>query len=305
MDRGRRSTRWLFVGLAMLSCDVANADVVNADPSTYRALLATLAPGDTLVLAPGHYPRLTLSGMHGQPDAWITITGPSSGEPAVITSESCCNTVQLYDCSYVAIENLVVDVGGLYVDAINAKDSISHDIRIEGCTLMNFPNEQQIVGISTKSTAWNWTIRRNWIIAPGTGVYLGNSNGAAPFIAGIVEQNLVVDAIGYCMQIKHQNAYELLPGMPAGPNTTIIRDNVFIKDDRSSTSGDRPNLLVDGFPESGPGAEDRYEIYGNFLYYNPREALLQASGRLSIHDNVFVGAGENAGQAAIALLPSH
>ncbi len=31
-----------------------------------------------------------------------------------------------------------------------------------------------------------------------------------------------------------------------------------------------------------------YEVYGNFLYHNPREALMQADGRVSIHDNAFV-----------------
>ena len=31
-----------------------------------------------------------------------------------------------------------------------------------------------------------------------------------------------------------------------------------------------------------------YEIYGNFLYHNPRESLFQGEGRVSLHDNVFV-----------------
>ncbi len=31
-----------------------------------------------------------------------------------------------------------------------------------------------------------------------------------------------------------------------------------------------------------------YEIYGNFFYHNPREALFQGSGRISFHDNVLV-----------------
>jgi hypothetical protein len=101
------------------------------------------------------------------------------------------------------------------------------------------------------------------------------------------------------MQIKHQNDYAAAPGMPEGPNTTIIRHNVFIKDDRPSPDGDRPNLLVGGFPDSGPGADDVYQIYGNLLFYNPREALLQATGRFSIHDNVFVAA--SAGFPALAV----
>jgi len=78
-------------------------------------------------------------------------------------------------------------------------------------------------------------------------------------------------------------------GMPTGPSTTIIRNNVFIKDNQLSPDGDRPNLMLGGFPISGAGSSDVYEVYGNFFSYNPREALLQAEGRVSIHDNVFAG----------------
>ncbi len=76
--------------------------------------------------------------------------------------------------------------------------------------------------------------------------------------------------------------------MPTGPQRTIIRQNVFIKNDAPSPDGDRPNLLVDGFPDAGEGSQDLYEIYGNLFLHNPRESLLQASGRVSIHDNLFV-----------------
>jgi hypothetical protein len=270
----------------------AEAADVPADPSDYQALLGALQPGDRLVLAPGTYTRLTIDGIHGEPDAWITVTGPTEGDPAVVVGESCCNTVQLYDSSYVAITNLVIDAQGLYVDAVNAKDTPSHDILIEGNTMQGFPqDEQQIVGVNTKTTVWNWTIRGNTILEAGTGIYLGGSEGDTPFIAGVIENNLVLNPMGYCMQVKHQNDYAAGPDMPAGPNRTIIRNNVFIKDDRESLDGDRPNLLVGGFPDAGTGAEDTYHIYGNLLFYNPREALLQATGRVSVHDNIFVGAG--------------
>ncbi|MBX7081093.1 MAG: hypothetical protein K1X88_17970 [Nannocystaceae bacterium] len=281
---------------------VAHAAEIPADPTNYQTLLPTLQPGDTLVLAPGTYPRLTIDGLHGTADAWITITGPESGDAAVVVGDSCCNTVQLYDASFVAVRNLTIDAMGQPVDAVNAKDTPSHDILIENNIMQGFPaGEQQIVGVNTKTTVWNWTVRGNRIIEPGTGLYLGGSEGDTPFIAGTIEGNVVVNPVGYCMQVKHQNDYAALPDMPAGPNATIIRHNIFIKDDRESPDGDRPNLLVGGFPDNGPGSEDRYHIYGNLLLYNPREALLQATGRVSIHDNLFVGS--NAGFAALVVTP--
>jgi hypothetical protein len=90
------------------------------------------------------------------------------------------------------------------------------------------------------------------------------------------------------MEIKDQLAIPPLPGMPDGPTTTIIRNNVFIKNDQRSPDGDRPNLLVGAFPATGPGSLNMYDIYGNFVFHNHREALFQGSGRVSLHDNIFV-----------------
>ncbi|HET9952710.1 MAG TPA: hypothetical protein VFS09_13040 [Candidatus Eisenbacteria bacterium] len=277
----------------------ARATVYDATPANYQSLLGSLLPGDTLRLGAGNYPRLTIDGLNGTSAASITIAGPASGAPAVILGDPCCNTVQLYGSSYVAIKNLTIDGQGYDVDGINAKGTPSHHILIEGCTFLNFANNQQTVAISTKVETWNWIVRGNYIDGAGTGMYFGNSDGCCPFVAGIIENNLVKNTTGYNVQVKHQNVYTLLPGMPAGPNRTIIRNNVFIKDDRPSPDGSRPNLLVDGFPDSGPGSTDLYEIYGNLIVHNPRESLIQASGRVSIHDNVLVDAG--ADQNAIFL----
>ena len=89
--------------------------------------------------------------------------------------------------------------------------------------------------------------------------------------------------------------------MPTAPTSTIIRGNTFVKNDDPSPDGDRPNLLVGGFPATGNGAQDRYEVYGNVFAHNPRESLFQASGRVTIHDNVFV----DAPQTRALLLQDH
>lgn len=275
----------------------AVARLLQGNPTNYNTLIPTLAPGDTLHLQAGNYLRLSLRNVLGTPSQWITIMGPTSGPPAVIQGESCCNTVQLYGCSYLAIRRFTIDGRGLDVDGVNAKSPTSHDILIEGCTLINFGNNQSTVAISTKTTVWNWTIRGNSILEPGTGMYLGNSDGTFPFIAGVIEGNFVKYPAGYCMEIKQQNPYTVQPGMPAGPNRTIIRNNVFLKDDRPSPSGDRPVFLVGEFPDTGPGSSDLYEVYGNFACHNSRESIFQGGGRVVVHDNIFVDAGPD--QAAV------
>jgi hypothetical protein len=289
----------LLAVLATLLAPAGRAAEIQADPSNYQNLADQLQPGDTLRLAPGSYTRLSLGSLHGEPDRWITITGPESGAPAVIEGEPGHNTVQIRASSYLVLRNLRVDsrnIDGL--DGINAKDGASHHIVLENNTIVGAGGSQQTVGISTKAPAWNWVIRNNRILEAGTGLYLGAHSGGDPFIAGIVEGNLVLNPTGYGMQIKHQDPYDI-PQAPAGPNVTIIRNNVFIKDDRPNEDGSRPNLLVGTFPASGQGSSDRYEIYGNFIYHNPRESLIQATGRVSIHDNLLVDAGE--GEAAILL----
>jgi hypothetical protein len=209
--------------------------------------------------------------------------------------ESGKRTVDIVASSYVAVSNLVIDSRGIPgADGIKAPregGSPPHHIVVDGNLIIGTGATQGTDGISIKITAWNWVIRRNAIVDAGTGIYLGDSDGTAPFIAGVIEDNLIVNPIGYGMQIKYQTQRPMFPGMPAEPQSTIIRNNVFRKDDRPSPDGDRPSLLVGGFPDTGRGSNDIYQIYGNLLVDNPREALFQGSGRISFHDNILIGGG--------------
>ena len=278
----------------MLPSTAWSADV-SVGPSDYQAALSALQPGDTLHLASGTYPdRLNINGLNGTDTSWITIAGPETGDPAVFLADPgpCCNTIEITNSSYVAIQYLTVDAQGVEgASGVSAKGStgnLVHHITVEGCTFLNHDASQQTVAISTKTPTWGWTIRGNRILGAGTGMYLGDSNGAEPFVGGLIENNLITDTVGYNMEIKWQQPRPAVSGMPTGPSTTILRHNVFIKSDRPSPDGDRPNVLVGGFPHTGAGSEDRYELYGNVFFHNPRASLLQASGRVSIHDNVFV-----------------
>jgi hypothetical protein len=283
-----------------VSSPAVEAGVINADPSNYRTLLGTLTPGDTLMLAPGTYPLLPLIRLNGTPQAWITIQGPTTGAPAVISVDpanpGCCNLIQLDSVSYVAIKNLRVDSALVVaIDGVNSRGG-THDILVENCTFVGQGSDQGTIAISTKGIAWNWVIRGNTIIEAGTGLYLGSSQGDLQFIGGLIEGNLVMDTIGYNMEIKWQLPYALPAGLDPEPHKTIIRNNVFIKTKPQSawppdfSAGPRPNVLVGGFPTSGPGSADLYEIYGNFFYENKDgESLFQGSGRVALHDNIFVG----------------
>jgi len=270
----------------------AAARDMTATPANLRQQVAALQPGDTLRLQPGKYRGgIWLKGLHGRPDAPITIRG--QGPQTVLQGAAGTNTIDLSDCHWLVLRDLTFDGQGKAVDAIKAGKETSrgcHHITIENNTIVNHGADQQIVGISTKSPCSDWIIRGNTIVGAGTGIYLGNSDGSQPFVHGTIEYNLIRDPVGYCMEIKHQNPRPNIEALPRGPSTTIIRYNVFIKGDGPSPDGNRPSLLVDGFPDNGPGSQDRYQVYGNVLFHNPRESLCQATGRVSVHDNVFVDA---------------
>lgn len=286
----RKAFLWIF----LLTSALHGGEIKLASPASYRRVLTTLKAGDTLQLAAGVYERgLPVSNCHGTADAWITIQGPENGV-AEIRQIQVANCVELRNCRFVALKRLSIMGGGpegipglFGISAQGGLKNSVHHILIEDCIISGWNTSQQAVGISTKTPTWDWTIRRNIIRDCGTGLYLGNSNGSDPFIRGIIEHNLVENPIGYCMEIKYQMARPEIPGMPVTASRTVIRHNVFIKSDAPSPDGDRSNVLVGGFPASGPGARDMYEIHGNVFWHNPRESLLQASGRVSIHDNVF------------------
>ena len=277
--------------------------ILRADPSNYQELLRALRAGDTLVLTAGRYPRLTIANLNGEPGRCITVAGPAAGPRAVIGGQAGHNTVEILDSSYVVVINLTIDSLGMGGDGIKAPRTThqaTHHIVLDRNLIVGVGAFQQTDGISTKTPTWNWVIRRNTIVGVGTGIYLGDSDGSSPFVAGIIEYNLVLNPLGYCMEIKHQLGRPDLVGMPQEPQSTIIRNNVFIKDDHPSPDGDRPNLLVGGFADTGSGSHDLYQIYGNLFVHNPREALFQGSGRISFHDNILVG-----GQSAGAVFRDH
>jgi hypothetical protein len=277
--------------------------VIQADPSNYLSKLAALKAGETLQLAAGNYgvdsagndtgnpPGLPIFGLNGSAAAPIVITGPASGPMPVFFGRSTHNTIRLANASHVVVRRVEVngrDLGGFGV----ACQGPTHDITIEDCYLHGVGGDQQVVGISTTgNSTWNWVIRRNRIVGAGTGVYLGNSDGTSPFVAGLIEHNLIVDTIGYNLQVKHQIVWSGVPAdLPTGKTTTIIRHNVFSKSAAtSSTGGDaRPNLLVGDCPPSGPGSSNGFAIYGNFFFRNPTESLFQGEGNIAFYGNVMV-----------------
>jgi hypothetical protein len=280
---------------------------IDANPSNYRTLLPTLQPGQRLRLAAGTYTQgLPIDGLAGALGQCITIEGPATPPRAVFTARDCCNTVSLSNARFIAIRHLELDGQGRAVDAVKAESPATsvHHVLLEDLHIFGHGADQQVVGISTKCPAWNWVVRTSVIEGAGTGLYLGDSNGGAEFVGGLIEHNLVRDTIGYNMQVKHQTGRNTGIGVPASART-VVRHNVFSKASGASTGDDaRPNLLVGHFPLTGPGSTDVYEIYGNLFHQNPAEALFQGEGNVALYDNLFLNDFDS-GFAGVALQPQN
>lgn len=292
----RSATRLLRTATLALALAASPAPLLAKDytgtPDNYLEQIKRLKAGDRLLLESGQYrDGLGIHGLQGSADAPIAIEGPVSGVPAVFPGRGGASTVSIRDSAHVAIRHLVLDGRNLPVDAVRVESASNraHDIVLENLLIVNHGYDQQTVGISAQSTTWNWSIRRNVILGAGTGMYLGSSDGRHPFVHGVIEHNLVLDSIGYNLQIKHQGERPSVAGLPVADGATVIHGNVFLKGHRSSRDRmARPNVLVGHSPAIGPGTEDRYLIEGNVFFGNPTEALFQGEGNVTLARNLFV-----------------
>lgn len=264
--------------------------VLRADPDNYRRLLRDLKPGDTLALEAGEYRNgLPIHGLVATAERPIVIEGPRRSGAAVFLARPGANTVSIVDSAHVTIRDLTLEGRRQRVDAVKGEGHArwAHHITLERLAIAGHDADQQNVGISTKCPAWGWVVRGCTITGAGTGMYFGNSDGSAPFFSAVIEDNRVLNPIGYALQIKHQRPRPAFEAMPTTPAVTIVRRNVFIKSQGGAERENaRPNMLVGHWPLVGPGTDDRYLIYGNLLFDNPTESLFQGEGNLAFYNNL-------------------
>jgi len=278
--------------LCLLVGKAAGADY-RANAENYLEQLRHLQPGDRLLLESGDYPKglplHRLSGQAGQP---IVIEAANPAAPPRFTARPRANTVSLIDARHLVVRHLELDGRNVPVDAVKAEGHSRYAdfITLEHLYIHDHAASQQNVGISTKCPAFGWVVRNNRIERVGTGMYFGDSDGSDPFVAGVIDGNRVSGTLGYNLQIKHQKYRP--PGV-VDRHDTVIRYNLFSKQDALPGTQARPNVLLGHFPLAGAGSEDRYLVYGNLFLHNPSEALLQAEGRVAMYDNIFInGSGD-------------
>lgn len=123
------SRAWVLAGVMLLAMMTAGADmprpggaseapaaatrVLQTDPEGLRRAVRQLRPGDHLQLAPGEYADpLVLRGISGTAERPIVITGPGSGDPAILRGRSGSNTIRLINAAHLVIRHLTLEGAG-------------------------------------------------------------------------------------------------------------------------------------------------------------------------------------------------
>jgi hypothetical protein len=273
-----------------------------ANAEDYRDYLHRLQPGDRLQLAPGDYRQgLLLSNLSGRAGQPIVIEAANPAVPPRFIARPGVNTVSLVDVRYVSVRNLELDGRNLPVDAVKAEGHSHYAdfITLDHLTIHDYAASQQNVGISTKCPAFGWVVKGNRIERVGTGMYFGNSDGTDPFVNGLIEANQVTETLGYNLQIKHQINRSTDQPELGRQHETVIRDNIFSKENAVVSDAARPNVLVGHWPLEGVGRNDRYFIHSNLFWQNPGEALFQGEGNIMLCNNVLA----NSNGSAIRIQP--
>ncbi len=133
--------RTILLACFLLVCAlslVRAAEIQVADSGQLRAAIAQLAPGTTVLLAPGVYEGgLYLEKVVGAENAPVIIAGQDANNPPVFRGGG--QAMHLADCSYVTLRNLQVEGfpgNGINIDDGGSFETPAHHIVLENVTIL-------------------------------------------------------------------------------------------------------------------------------------------------------------------------
>ena len=191
-----------------------------------ETMIATLAPGDTLVLHGGVYNcgMVRIIGVQGTSSAWITIRAADGETPILDGQWGPVNVLDIDSSAYIQIEGLEIRYAD---DGIKFSLNPSHHFIIEDCYIHDVAS----VGVNaqTSDTGYVEVIRCEIANCGSCGCYWGRPDGVSPMHHSRLAQCYVHDCgnstTGYGIEIK----------MPGYAN--VIEDNVFHHVAGSSRAG--------------------------------------------------------------------
>ena len=129
----------VFIAILFLTCRVYGQDLVVHNSKGLRSALKTVKPGTTITLMPGQYRGgISLSGISGQKNAPITLSGRNKHKPPVFVGGN--EALHLSNCSHIVIRNIRVrgyPVNGINIDDGGTYSTPSKHIVLENVTIQN------------------------------------------------------------------------------------------------------------------------------------------------------------------------
>jgi hypothetical protein len=256
--------------------------------SVDRLETASLGPGDLVHVRPGLYGiqgSLRLTGLHGDPQAWIGLHAEGA---VTLRNTAVQNVVNIEDCHYLFVRGFEIthDNRGLpygfwdAVDGVKFQTAPSDHVAIDDCHIHHVGN----VGVASQAPRIDAVQVVDCEIHDCyVGLYWGYYEAADKRYAhdGIIARNYVhdcppvdLDGTGYGIQIK------------GGSRGNLIEDNVLVR-----TAGHtRAAIAVYHISTQFSAETDRNIIRGNFIRASRHEGIYASEGAL-IQNNVLVDSG--------------
>ena len=263
-------TRWLIALIVLALGAPASAAVVEISPSDdLRAAIASLTPGDELVLAGGLYAfnsrfLITVVGLVDQP---IVIRGKTGEDTLIQMNTGSQNILEVQGSRYLVLKNLRFRGGS---HGIRLMDS--DFITIEDCEV--FDTGDVAISANSGGTYEGLVIRHNHIHhtnGTGEGMYLGCAQNGCRVMNSLVEDNYVHDTNG--PTVIQGDGIEL----KEGSSGNVIRNNVI-------HDTNYPGIITYSTVGNGPPNV----IEGN-LIWNTNDNGIQSAADAIIRNNIVLG----------------
>ena len=266
-----------------------------------------LAPGDTLILAPGRYTGAwTLSGLRGTPNAPITIAASKQGRVWFDLARAETG-LAFTDCAYV---NLVgVEVAGMHTPGTGILLTDCSHSSVQGCVV----HDLQGIGIRLNGGERN-TLRGNIAYHNNSGIYVGQGSTQNTVTANICafgnKSSENADGIGSSDCAHNHYRYNVLYGNNDDGLDMWTSTGSVIEYNIATRNGDRKDGDGNGFKLGGHWKDDRptsavwtggqHTVRHNLSFANNSTGFTGNGSGGNIYDgNVAYGNANTSGYASV------
>ena len=296
----------------------ANSGKDPADPMASLAALLTaysIGPGDTIHVGPGSYTLLKTIVLNSS-DNGFTITGPTSGAPAIITrNNSTLDVLDVAGATNVTLEYLSITGGAIGIDLLDSTDSLN--VTVSHCTVFGNNNIGIYIGVTDDfaqildNTVYGLPHNSSNTDNQPIGIESTAANDIAFAGAVVVSGNTVYNSSSYGIyfysfgagpSILDNEVFDCGDGLYVGSNTSGAADRMTVSGntvfDNATGIVITANVIVVQnlvYGQSGIGIsvpDGGYEVLDNTVYNNATGIYAYSSGGAIEDNSVYFNSGD-------------